>query len=759
MSIIPPPSGDPPIPNQGAMPKSPPVKMKIRSDLTFDRMAYQGVEYWVIKEPVGQKYYQFPPHVFYLLRELDGTKSIDDLQDNYHKKFAPKRITRQDLQQLLTRFHQDGLVISNMPGQGPELLKRGQKNRRMELIGAFSNVLAIRYKGFDPEQILNWMMPWTWWIFTKVAAYFTMFFAAIAAMSVIINWSEFQAMLPGFDAFFDPKQWYLFGIVLCVTKVFHEFGHGLSCKRLGGECHEIGFMLLVLTPCLYCNVSDSWRLPNKWHRAAIGAAGMYVEVILATIATFVWWFVQPGLVQDIALRVMLVSSVSTVLFNGNPLLRFDGYYIMSDLLEIPNLNQKSTKALTTLLGRNWLGLEIPDDQLMPTNRPLAFAAFTVAAFCYRWIIMFSIIFFLMEMLEPYNLETVGIGIALFSMIGMIVMPGYKLYKYMSVPGRMHQVKKVRFFVVLGCLLATIGLILFIPLPHYLRCNLIVMPKQIETIWVEEGGFLEGCDVQPGQEVTAGQPLARLSSIDLDLKLAVANSEVEQKRGELEFRLSQGSLVKASVETSTKSVLLDLQKLTRARDELQIKRDRLTLKSTIAGTVLETPYQHMGESSEEIEEIDMQPLIYGTQGKVAVARGQRFCEVADLSEWEAIVVLTEHQIKFAEVGRKAKIKLYSEPGKVYESEVVFKGDTEYSIDRTDFTPTQRSLENMGNRAPDPVVELVAAYQRTELQHYARVPLEGNTVPLKIGMGGQARLYTGYRSLGERLWRWINRNFRS
>ena len=167
------------------MPKSPPVKMKIRSDLTFDRMAYQGVEYWVIKEPVGQKYYQFPPHVFYLLRELDGTKSIDDLQDNYHEKFAPKRITRQDLQQLLTRFHQDGLVISNMPGQGPELLKRGQKNRRMELIGAFSNVLAIRYKGFDPEQILNWMMPWTWWIFTKVAVYFTMFFAAIAAMSVL----------------------------------------------------------------------------------------------------------------------------------------------------------------------------------------------------------------------------------------------------------------------------------------------------------------------------------------------------------------------------------------------------------------------------------------------------------------------------------------------------------------------------------------------------------------------------------------------
>ena len=134
---------------------------------------------------------------------------------------------------------------------------------------------------------------------------------------------------------------------------------------------------------------------------------------------------------------MLVSSISTVLFNGNPLLRFDGYYILSDILEIPNLNQKSTKALTTLLGRNWLGLDMPDDQLMPSNRPWAFAMFTVAAFCYRWIVMFSIIFFLMTMLEPYNLESLGIGLALFSLVGMLGMPIYKLYKYMSVPGRMH----------------------------------------------------------------------------------------------------------------------------------------------------------------------------------------------------------------------------------------------------------------------------------------------------------------------------------
>jgi putative peptide zinc metalloprotease protein len=762
MSIIPPPTDparDGPSSSNGPLPTGPPVRMKMRSDLTFNRVNYQGVEYWVVKEPIGQKYFQFPPHVFYLLRELDGTKSIDQLQDGYHEKYAPKRITRQDLQQLLTRFHQDSLVISEVSGQGMELLKRGRKSRMMERVGAFSNVLAIRYKGFDPERILNWLLPYTWWIFTRAVVWLSLICATIALLSVVMNWSVFQSKLPGFEAFFDPRQWYLFAVVICVTKICHEFGHGLACKRLGGECHEIGFMLLVLTPCLYCNVSDSWRLPNKWHRAAIGAAGMYVELILATIATFVWWFVQPGLVQDICLRVMLISSISTILFNGNPLLRFDGYYILSDILEIPNLNQKSTKALTTLLGRNWLGLEIPDDQLMPTNRPWAFAMFTVAAFCYRWFIMLSIIVFLMKMLEPYNLESIGIGIALFSIAGMLGMPAYKLYKYMSVPGRMHQVKKIRFTVVLLLFLAITSLVLCVPLPHYLRCSLIVMPREIETIWVKESGRLDDCEVTPGQQVHAGQTLARLTNLDLELQLLEAQGRIEEKESELKIELARRTLTGPTAKDPTMAILAELAKHKAVYARLKRQADDLVLKSSIAGTVVATPYQHMGEQSDELVEADMQPLLFGQHNNVSAQRGQRFCEVADLSKWYAVVVLTEHQVKFAKLDQDVKLKLYSEPGNTYESTVESIGETEYSIDRKDYELTQESMQNRDSRPPDPLVEMVAAYQQRDLQYFARVPLTETAMPLKIGMGGQARLFTGHRSLGYRIWWWFNQNFRA
>jgi len=763
MSIIPPPNPRATAANDGhdgrlqpTPPQGPAVQMKVRADLTFDRMNYQGVEYWVVKEPLGQKYYQFPPHVFHLLRELDGTKTIDQLQDDYHEKFAPKRITRQDLQQLLTRFHQDGLVTSNTPGQGIELFKRGAKSQLMERVGALANILAIRYKGFDPERILNSMLPYTWWIFTKAAAIATLILSVIALLSVLMNWSSFESMLPGFEAFFDPRQWYLFALVLCGTKVVHEFGHGLSCKRLGGECHEIGFMLLVWTPCLYCNVSDSWRLNNKWHRAAIGAAGMYVEVILATIATFVWWFVQPGFVQDIALRIMLVSSISTVLFNGNPLLRFDGYYILSDILEIPNLHQKSTKALTTQLGRKWLGLELPDDQLMPTNRPYAFAMFTVAAFCYRWFVMFSIIYFLTIMLEPYNLESIGVGIAMFSMIGMVVMPGYKLYKYMSVPGRMHEVKKIRFFFVLACVVALIALTLSIPVPHYLRCNAIVMPKQIETIWVNEPGVLESCLVEPGDEVAPGQTLAKLSNIELNLKLLDAKLKYEDAQNKFD-RASM--LQRQGKSQPTQSLYTELTKLKNSFDKLQEQAGKLTLKSSIAGKVVEIPFEKSGSSSDEMRESESLPLLYDQHVNVSARRGQRFCEVADFSHWYFVIILTEHQVKFVQLDQDVKIKLFSEPGNSYKSKIQSTPiETDYSIVREEFEPTQTSTQAVQSRAPDPVVEMIAAYEQPNFQYITRVPLDETEMPLKIGMGGKAKIFVGNRTLGYRLWWWINQNFR-
>ena len=735
----------------------------MRPDLTFDQQNYQGVEYLVVKEPLGQKYYQFPPQVHFLLTLLDGKATIDQLQDAYHEKYAPKRITKQDLQQLLTRFHQDGLVVSDMPGQGLELLKRGDKNTRMERMQMLSNVLAIRYRGFDPEGILNWLNKWLWWVFTKPMVYVVGILSMIALMSVVVNWGAFQAKLPGFDAFFDPKQWYLFVLVLAVTKMCHEFGHGLSCKRLGGECHEIGFMLLVLTPCLYCNVSDSWRLNNKWHRAAIGAAGMYVEVILATIATFVWWFVQPGLVQDICLRVMLVSSISTVLFNGNPLLRFDGYYILSDILEIPNMGQKSTKALTTLLGRHWLGMDMPEDALMPTNRPAAFASYTVAAFCYRWFVMFSILLFLMRWLEPYGLESLGVGLAMFSLIGIVVMPGYKLYRYMSVPGRMHQVKKLRFFTVLLIIGVLLAALLLIPFPHMMRCDIVVVPEKMQAVYVEEAGMLEACFVDPGDRVEVGQEIARLRNLELEKQIMEADGRVGIKLAELQT--ARAELLRGGRSSDIGRVQAEVDEAQALLLDLQDRAGKLVIRSPIAGTVMETPYKHQAEAIDKDVLVDQQPFLIQKHDNVSVSTGQRFCEVADLEKWRGIVLLSEQQVHFIDKdsAQEARIRLYARPDETIVAQTAEKsiGVTDLSINRDNYellTGQQQDPRVRENRIPDLINELVPQYDLNRLHYYAEVPLEDSEEKLKIGLAGKVRIKCKPRSYGSRILRWLNQNFR-
>ena len=293
------------------------------------------------------------------------------------------------------------------------------------------------------------------WFFSPLALVLCCLLALSALTLVIVEFDVFRAKLPEFHQFFSIHNAFLLAVVLGVTKVMHEFGHGLSCKHFGGECHEMGVMILVLTPCLYCNVSDSWMLPSKWQRAAIGAAGIYVEVVLASICTFLWWFSEPGLFHNLCLNVMFISSVSTIIFNANPLLRYDGYYILADLMEIPNLRQKATTILSRKLGEWCLGMEPPEDPFLPQRNQVFFALYSVAAAAYRWLVTFSICWFLYKLFQSYDLKIIGQVVVLMSLWGLLVMPLYQVGKFFYVPGRLEQVKKPRFYTSLGVLAAVL----------------------------------------------------------------------------------------------------------------------------------------------------------------------------------------------------------------------------------------------------------------------------------------------------------------
>ena len=246
------------------------MAVRVRADLSVKRQRYHGRSYWVVKEPVGLNYFRFQDEEYAILQMINGYRSLDEIKEKFEEEFPPQKITLEELQQFLGMLHRSGLIVAAVPGQGRQLRKRRDERRRKEILGSLTNILCIRFKGIDPERILNWLYPKVKWFYSPLVFTCCLLLALSALSLVLIEFDVFRSKLPGFRDFFSPTNAIFLAITLGVTKIMHEFGHGLTCKHFGGECHEMGIMILVLTPCLYCNVSDSWMLPSKWHRAAIG---------------------------------------------------------------------------------------------------------------------------------------------------------------------------------------------------------------------------------------------------------------------------------------------------------------------------------------------------------------------------------------------------------------------------------------------------------------------------------------------------------
>ena len=341
------------------------VRVRLRPDIVVDRHRYEGRSYYVIKDPVSLRYYRLKENEHFLLQFMDGKRTLADAQKAYEAHYRPDRLRLEDMEAFAQQLMKAGLAQNESPGGGKLLIERRQKRKRQEWIQAFTNILYIKIPVLDPDKILVWMIQYTWWIFTSLFLYASLALVCAAAGLVLTNFDIFVSKLPNYYEFFSFKTAAYLWLSLGVVKVIHEFGHGLSCRFYGGEVHEMGFLLLCFSPALYCNVTDAWTLPSKWQRIIISAAGIYVELVIAAIATFVWWYTpsQP-FIHNLSLSLMVVCSVSTVVFNGNPLMRFDGYYVLSDWMEIPNLREKANKFITNWFLSKGLGIEVPPEPYM-----------------------------------------------------------------------------------------------------------------------------------------------------------------------------------------------------------------------------------------------------------------------------------------------------------------------------------------------------------------------------------------------------------
>ncbi|HSQ57769.1 MAG TPA: site-2 protease family protein [Gemmata sp.] len=503
------------------------VRLKVRPDLQIFEQKYEGKTYHVVKDPVCLRYYRFNRQEFFVFQLFDGEHTLEQIRDRFEDEFKPHRLEYQDLEGFARQLVTAGLVQHEQHGAGRHLFERRAKQRRMKRLAAFTNILYMKIPVFDPDRILTWMYQYLSWIFTRWFFVLSVGLMLAAVFHVLLHFDTFYAKLPAYHEFFSLNSILYMWIALGVVKIIHEFGHGLSCKAFGGESHEMGLLLMCLSPCLYCNVTDAWTLADKWKRIIISFAGIYVELVIASIATFVWWYTpQYPVVNNISLCVMVLCSVSTVVFNANPLMRFDGYYILADWLEVPNLREKSNKFLNNLFLSKALGVEVPPEPYMAPWRKWLFVFYAISSWVYRWVVLFGILWFLSDFLGP-KLRILSQMLAVVSLLSMFIWPMYKVVKNIRQRGRLPDMKAKRVYITLSILLALVVGLFFVPLPvsRIRETGLVVIdPRAIVEVRLQEPGRLKApagmaaLEARSGQFVRERDVLGRFESEKLDIDI-------------------------------------------------------------------------------------------------------------------------------------------------------------------------------------------------------------------------------------------------
>jgi putative peptide zinc metalloprotease protein len=553
------------------------VRVRLRRDLAIEAQKYEGRTYHVVKDPVSLRYYRLKDNEYYLLRFLDGQKTLEDAQKEYEVRYRPDRLKLEDVEAFAQQLIKAGLAQNESPAAGKQLYEQRSKRRRMEWMQTLTNILYIKIPVFDPDKTLKHMLVWVGWIFSLWFFALSIGLMFSAGMLVLTHFETFRSKLPDQHLFFRFQTVVYLWVALGAVKVIHEFGHGLSCKVFGGEVHEMGALLLCLSPALYCNVSDAWTLPSKWHRIIISAAGIYVELVIAAIATFVWWNTGTHpFVNNLALSLMVVCSVSTVVFNANPLMRYDGYYVLADWLEIPNLRERSNRYLKNLTLEHCLGVEVPPEPYMALWRRILFLTYAIGSYIYRWVVTFAILWFLYSFLRPYKLEVISQMLALGSAASMIGWPAYNMGKAIYRRGRLPDMKKWRVAVSAAVLT---GLVLFaclVPVPvSRIRGRALVQadPSASGKVYVRHDGILAKMYVRPGDAVKKGDVLAVFHDRELDADLLKA--KIDRDVHAEHIKVLEGRKHRLTDPTELSKVSSEIASLQTQRSEAEARVKALT----------------------------------------------------------------------------------------------------------------------------------------------------------------------------------------
>ncbi len=536
---------------------------------------------WVLLfDPVTQRFHRMAPPVWRVLQLFDGRRTLDEIwneacaqatasdTDADPAKTETTAISQPELVNLLSSLYSNDLLRTQVSPDANEVFERHRKQERTRFKQSWLNPISLKMPLLYPE-------PW----FERRAASARKLFSwltfvawlALVLPAAVLAWQHWAALTENLsDRVLSASNVALLWLTYPVVKAIHEWAHGMAVKAFGGTVREMGLMFIVFTPVPYVDATSSYRFPSKWARATVAAAGVMSELALGAVAVYVWLMAEPGLVTAIAFNVLLIAGVSTLLVNGNPLMRYDGYYIFCDLLETPNLAQRATQYWAYLFDRFAFGSPDATPPLESDGERALLCIYGAIAPIYRLGILVGLIWFVAS-----EYLFIGAVLAVACAWTALVMPLWKGWKHLSASpslARRRDVARRRTLITLA-----LAAVFFcaVPLPFYSVHQAVVWLPDDAIVRTEVPAHVATALVRPGENVAVGQTLLQLDSPPLVAELDMAEGALAQ---------AQAQLRKAEVDDPVRIAPLRAEVAARAARvaEAQRRVEALTITAATAG---------------------------------------------------------------------------------------------------------------------------------------------------------------------------------
>ena len=608
------------------------LKMRLKPTVETWKQFFRGEEWHVLHDPFNNQFFRLRPAAYEFVSRLRSTKIVEEVWKECLAKFPDDAPGQEDVIQLLTQLYFANLLYFESDIDSSSLFERYKKRKRQEVRSRLMSIMFLRIPLWDPDAFLNKIKPLIYIVVSLAGALIWLVAVGWAGKLTVEHFSVLTAKAQGILA---PQNIFWLYIALVVLKALHEMGHVMVCKRFEGEVHTMGVMLLIFTPLPYMDATSSWTFRRRWKRVLVGAAGILTEIFVAALAMLAWVHSGPGMWHELAYNLVIIASISTVIFNANPLLRFDGYYILSDLLDIPNLHQRSKDFLRFLLEKFVFGVK---DLPCPTESKkegfwLTF--FGILSSLYRILVFTGIVLFIAD-----KLFIVGLILAFICFISWILVPLFKFLQYLLFsPG----LSKNRTRAVGGSaavfllLIAGIG---YYPLASHFRAPGVVQSADHYRVLSEASGYVQRVITEQGKMVHKG-----------DVLIEMTNPQLQIKRKELLARKKEILAVQTQARKSATADLAPIAKQLEAieakLEKNQERRELLTVHARQDG-------------------VWIAPKLNELKG-MWVTRGRKLGDILALDKFEFLAVVSQTKASdlFGDEIQKAGVKIRGEVEKTLD----------------------------------------------------------------------------------------------